>query len=68
MAEQSEPPKDDPKEYVGLTVDEARELAGRHGWTRIRVLPPGALITMEYLVGRMNFEADGDRVVRCWTG
>lgn len=34
----------------------------------MRSLPPGAIITMEYLVGRLNFEVADGAVVRCWKG
>lgn len=61
-------PDDAPEPYVGLDADSAERLARSRGWSTIRSLPPGAIITMEYLVGRLNFEVDGGRVVRCWKG
>lgn len=68
MSDIPEPPHDDPESYLGLSVGRAEEVARERGWTTVRVVPPNALITLEYLVGRINFAAEGDRVVRCWTG
>ncbi|GAA3369543.1 I78 family peptidase inhibitor [Streptomyces sannanensis] len=59
---------DAPESYVGLDAEAAKRLARVRGWTTVRALPPGAIITMEYLAGRLNFEVDGGRVVRCWKG
>ncbi|MGW7056506.1 I78 family peptidase inhibitor [Streptomyces sp. NPDC054887] len=61
-------PDDNPEAYVGLAADGAERLARERGWTTVRALPPGSIITMEYLAGRLNFEVDKDTVVRCWTG
>ncbi|WP_351233005.1 I78 family peptidase inhibitor [Streptomyces sp. NPDC002133] len=61
-------PDDTPETYVGLDADSAERRARSRGWSTVRSLPPGAIITMEYLVGRLNFEVDGGRVVRCWKG
>ena len=61
-------PQDDPDAYVGLDAAGAERRAREHGWTTVRSLPPGAIITMEYRVGRLNFEVEGDRVVRSWKG
>ncbi|MGW2560286.1 I78 family peptidase inhibitor [Streptomyces sp. NPDC001514] len=61
-------PDDAPETYVGLDADRAERLARSRGWSTVRSLPPGAIITMEYLVGRLNFEVDGGRVIRCWKG
>ncbi|MBO1414682.1 hypothetical protein J0670_08720, partial [Streptomyces sp. FH025] len=38
----------DAEGYAGLRIERARELARRHGWASVRVLEPGAMITMEY--------------------
>ncbi len=38
------------------------------GWTTVRSLPPGAIITMEYLSGRLNFEVRDGVVTRAWKG
>ena len=40
---------------MGLPADEAERRAGERGWTKVRALPPGAIITMEYRAGRLNF-------------
>lgn len=63
-------PQDEPESYVGLSAAEAEETAQARGWTTVRSLPPDAIITMEYLSGRLNFAVDKDTgtVVRCWPG
>ncbi|MGW7411920.1 I78 family peptidase inhibitor [Streptomyces sp. NPDC054863] len=61
-------PDDHPERYVGLAVEEAERTAREHGWSTVRTLPPGAIITMEFLQGRLNFEAKDDAVTRCWIG
>ncbi|MEU2157960.1 I78 family peptidase inhibitor [Streptomyces sp. NPDC019396] len=61
-------PHDAPDDYVGLDADTAERRARSQGWTTVRSLPPGAIITMEYLAGRLNFEVDDGRVRRCWKG
>ncbi|NUK50972.1 proteinase inhibitor I78 [Streptomyces lunaelactis] len=64
-------PDDAPESYVGLAAEGAEgaeQLARERGWTTVRSLPPGAIITMEYLVCRLNFEVEGGTVVRCWIG
>jgi|GEM_PF-1959210 hypothetical protein len=61
-------PSDDLDAYVGLTRREAEARAREHGWTTVRSLPTGTVVTMEYVVGRLNFTVDEDRVQRCWLG
>ena len=61
-------PKDSPEAYVGLEASRAERLARERGWTSVRSLPPGAIITMEYRVGRLNFEVADGSVRRCWKG
>ncbi|MFE6285059.1 I78 family peptidase inhibitor [Streptomyces sp. NPDC057877] len=61
-------PQDSPDTYVGLDAATAERLARERGWSTVRSLPPGAIITMEYRVGRMNFEVRDDRVARAWKG
>ncbi|MET7714175.1 MULTISPECIES: I78 family peptidase inhibitor [unclassified Streptomyces] len=61
-------PDDAPDAYVGLAADSAERLARERGWSTVRSLPPGAIITMEYLAGRLNFEVEGGTVIRCWPG
>ncbi|MEU4203054.1 I78 family peptidase inhibitor [Streptomyces sp. NPDC045470] len=61
-------PDDDPETYVGLAQQAAEERARAHGWTTVRSLAPGTIITMEYLGGRLNFEVEGGSVTRSWKG
>jgi hypothetical protein len=61
-------PQDDPEAYVGLALAEAQERAGARGWTKVRVLPPGAIITLEYQAARLNFTVTDGTVTRCWSG
>ncbi|MFH9725014.1 I78 family peptidase inhibitor [Streptomyces sp. NPDC017254] len=63
-----EPPRDTPESYVGLDAEGAAQLARARGWSTVRSLPPGSIITMEYLHGRINFEVEDGTVTRCWTG
>ncbi|MCK7623216.1 I78 family peptidase inhibitor [Streptomyces sp. RS10V-4] len=60
--------QDDPEAYVGLGQEAAEERARSRGWTTVRSLPPGAMITMEYAPGRINFEVEDGRVRRGWQG
>jgi hypothetical protein len=62
-------PHDDLDAYLGLEQPEAEGRAREHGWTTVRSLPSDAVVTMEYMTGRLNFTVDGDgRVRRCWLG
>ncbi|WP_217238803.1 I78 family peptidase inhibitor [Streptomyces sp. AC555_RSS877] len=61
-------PDDSPDTYVGLGSDQAERLARERGWSTVRSLPPGAIITMEYRVGRLNFEVKDGQVARAWKG
>lgn len=61
-------PDDTPEAYVGLDAGHAERLARQRGWTTVRSLPPGSIITMEFLEGRLNFEVKDDTVIRCWKG
>ncbi|MBA6438048.1 I78 family peptidase inhibitor [Streptomyces sp. DSM 41524] len=61
-------PDDDLDSYVGLDAAAAEERARARGWSTVRTLPPGAIITMEYLRGRIDFEVDEGTVKRCWRG
>ncbi|WP_069814283.1 I78 family peptidase inhibitor [Streptomyces sp. TP-A0874] len=63
-----ENPADDTEAYVGQPVAEAEERARDRGWTTVRRLPPNAVVTMEFLAGRINFAVTDGEVVRCWTG
>jgi hypothetical protein len=61
-------PQDSPDAYVGLEAAHAERLARQRGWPTVRSLPPGAIITMEYRAGRLNFEVRDGRVTRAWKG
>ncbi|WP_328909343.1 I78 family peptidase inhibitor [Streptomyces sp. NBC_00234] len=61
-------PDDTPQSYVGLDAAAAERQARARGWKTVRALPPGAIITMEYMSGRINFEVDRSAVTRCWVG
>jgi hypothetical protein len=61
-------PQDDLDAYLGLARQEAERRAREHGWTTVRSLPSGAVITLEYMAGRLNFTVDDGRVSRCWAG
>ena len=61
-------PHDQPDGYLGLAADRAERLARERGWTTVRSLPPGAIITMEYRAGRLNFEVKDGLVTRAWKG
>ncbi|MFE7316286.1 I78 family peptidase inhibitor [Streptomyces sp. NPDC057555] len=60
--------QDDPERYVGLDQQAAQEQALAQGWSTVRAVPPGAMLTMEYLVGRINFEVKDGVVARSWRG
>ncbi|SDD42104.1 I78 family peptidase inhibitor [Streptomyces prasinopilosus] len=61
-------PDDSPDAYVGLPVDRAESRARERGWATVRTLRPGTIITMEYRVGRLNFEVKDGTVARSWKG
>ncbi|NLU69059.1 hypothetical protein [Streptomyces sp. HNM0574] len=74
MAPESAPqdtPRDEPESpesYVGLDAAAAERRAYDHGWTTVRRLAPDAIVTMEFLTGRLNFTVEDGSVVRCWKG
>lgn len=61
-------PEHAPETYVGLAVDAAERIARSRGWRVVRTLPPGSIVTMEYLAGRINFEVEDEVVTRAWLG
>lgn len=61
-------PDDDLARYVGLEAAEAEHRARARGWSTLRRLMPGAMVTLEYLEGRLNFEVDKGKVRRAWQG
>lgn len=60
--------RDTTDSYLGLNAEAAGERARAAGWQTVRSLPPDAIITMEYLEGRLNFAVRDEVVVRCWVG
>ncbi|MFR9673947.1 I78 family peptidase inhibitor [Streptomyces sp. TR06-5] len=61
-------PQDDPERYVGLAAHDAERQARAQGWQTVRVLPPDAIITMEFRPGRLNLAVRDGSVVKCWKG
>ncbi len=61
-------PEDTTDSYVGLDAEAAERQARARGWSTVRALPPGTVITMEFRGGRINFEVDASTVTRCWVG
>ncbi|MFI1096544.1 proteinase inhibitor I78 [Streptomyces sp. NPDC020917] len=61
-------PPDDLNAYQGMEQQQAERRARERGWTTVRSLPPDAVVTMEYVVGRLNFTIADGRVQRCWMG
>ncbi|MFF4244990.1 I78 family peptidase inhibitor [Streptomyces sp. NPDC001822] len=61
-------PDDNPESYVGLAAEAADQQARARGWSTVRALPPGTVITMEFRSGRINFEVEDATVTRCWVG
>ncbi|MEV6010858.1 I78 family peptidase inhibitor [Streptomyces sp. NPDC051976] len=61
-------PQDDLDAYLGLDAGEAELRARERGWTTVRSLPPGAIVTLEYMARRLNFTVEEGRVRRCWAG
>ncbi|MFE7750320.1 I78 family peptidase inhibitor [Streptomyces sp. NPDC057428] len=61
-------PDDNPDSYVGLAAEAADQQARARGWSTVRALPPGTVITMEFRSGRINFEVQDATVTRCWVG
>ena len=59
---------DSPDAYVGLRAEEAARRAAERGWTTVREMAPGAFVTMEYVVGRLNFTVQDGAVTHCWKG
>ena len=51
-------PDDDLDAYLGLAAREAERRAGERGWQKVRSLLPGAIVTLEYVAGRLNFTVD----------
>ncbi|WP_333741472.1 I78 family peptidase inhibitor [Streptomyces sp. IBSBF 2806] len=61
-------PQDSPDGYVGLETAQAERLARERGWSTVRSLEPGTIVTMEYRFGRLNLEVRDGRVTRAWKG
>ncbi|MGW4894687.1 I78 family peptidase inhibitor [Kitasatospora sp. NPDC004240] len=58
----------DAEDYAGLPVERAEETARSHGWASVRVLPPGAMMTMDHREGRLNLAVRDGVVERSWEG
>lgn len=56
------------EDYRGLPVAIARERALADGWTSVRVLEPGAMMTMDHREGRLNLGVREGVVERSWEG
>ncbi|RFU37890.1 proteinase inhibitor I78 [Actinomadura logoneensis] len=54
--------------YVGLGADDAERRARERGWTEVRRLEPGSVVTMEYREGRLNLTVEDGRVTGCRAG
>ena len=63
-----EPLADELDSYLGLSAQAAERRAGERGWSTVRTLAPDAIITMEFVVGRLNLTVRDGTVVRCWKG
>ncbi|MFI7275208.1 hypothetical protein ACL02R_17980 [Streptomyces sp. MS19] len=63
-----QPPQDVPDRYVGMRADDAERSATERGWPRVRRLAPDAIVTMEFMPGRLNLAVRDGEVVRCWQG
>jgi hypothetical protein len=61
-------PHDDLDAYLGLEQEAAERRARERGWTTVRRLPHDAVVTMEYVAGRLNFTVEDGRVRRSWLG
>ncbi len=60
--------RDRPEDYTGLPAAAAEERARRHGWSVVRVLAPGAMMTMDHREGRLNLQVRAGEVERAWEG
>ncbi|MFF3600606.1 I78 family peptidase inhibitor [Kitasatospora indigofera] len=56
------------RDFAGLTVEAAEELARERGWASVRLLKPGSMTTMEYREGRLNLVVRDGVVERGWEG
>lgn len=64
---EAQPPEDNADRYVGMSIADARRIAADHGWTRVREVDEAdPVITLEWIVDRINFFVEQDRVMRCW--
>nr|WP_129838809.1 I78 family peptidase inhibitor [Streptomyces sp. RFCAC02] len=51
-----------------MPADTAERRARERGWSRVRCLAPDAVVTMEFMPGRLNLAVRDGEVVRCWQG
>ncbi|OIV35795.1 proteinase inhibitor I78 [Mangrovactinospora gilvigrisea] len=66
MSQQNAP--GDATAYVGLPADEAEVRARADGWQTVRRLPKDAIVTMEFMPGRLNLTVEDGAVTRAWIG
>jgi hypothetical protein len=58
----------DPESLVGLTVQEASQIAEQHGYV-VEVSPVGQRgYTLDLRPGRIRLVSDGTRVTKAWSG
>lgn len=57
------------KEWVGRQADEAMQTSLKAKKHAFRILPPGAMMTMDYSEDRVNFNVDpSGKITRVWCG
>jgi hypothetical protein len=62
-------PKPAPSHYVGMTCQEAEARAKGDGYSNVRVVKPGQMVTQEYMPDRLNLHCDaGGNVAEAKTG
>jgi hypothetical protein len=57
------------EEWIGKQADEQMQNALKAQKRAFRILPPGAMVTMDHSPGRANFDVDaGGKITRAWCG
>ncbi|MFZ4185182.1 hypothetical protein ACOZCG_29350, partial [Streptomyces pseudogriseolus] len=54
-------PSDSPDAYVGLAADRAEHLARERGWSSVRALAPGTIVTMTLYPTRKELHRSAGR-------